>query len=203
MDWWNVYWKRCHINYVRNRLVCKMESKQKIVIIIVFVVGFSALISKRFIVKFKSGECGARSLFSVASQLGDRRTEEGVKRYFRGDLSNTSMEEISSVAQKFGFKTEAMRLTVEDLRRLKPLGILHIDEAHFVGLVGYDSQAFRIAETAYEGPPRVERWTDGDLKVRWDGVILVISKPENGKLEGVMATKTTPSPLGDSHGKSN
>lgn len=120
---------------------------------------------------------------------------------FGDKLFRCNIDDISVINDKIGFKSLPLRINVDKLRINQYIGVIHVDNSHFVALIGQDSQAFHIMETGYEGPPRMERWTDGDLMARWDGVILVISKPENGKLEGVTTTKTTPSHSGDSHGK--
>lgn len=88
----------------------------------------------------------------------------------------TTLAEMQVVARKLGLQAEARQMTVKALRRGRSLGVLHIDGHHFVALVGYDPCTLHIAETGYNGPPQVQRWSDGDLMTRWDGTILIIRK---------------------------
>jgi ABC-type bacteriocin/lantibiotic exporter with double-glycine peptidase domain len=135
------------------------------------------------------GGCGQRSFESVALKLGVKVSQSKIYQKFYQSNYEVSLADIQVVAKQIGFEAISKHLNIVDLRRERPLGIVHIDGHHFVGLVGYDSQTIHIAETGYEGPPRIERWSDGDLMARWDGVILVISKPKDGTIPSVAAPK--------------
>ncbi|WP_395143696.1 cysteine peptidase family C39 domain-containing protein [Armatimonas sp.] len=142
--------------------------------------------------KNKSGGCGARSLYSVSLKLGSKFKEYEINKLFGNNYYWCNIQMVSECAEKCNFETDIKKIDIVKLRNEHPLGVLHIDGSHFVGLVGYDSQTIHIAETGYEGPPRIERWSDGDLMARWDGVILVISKPKDGTIPPVTAQKAAP-----------
>jgi ABC-type bacteriocin/lantibiotic exporter with double-glycine peptidase domain len=141
---------------------------------------------------YYDGKCGCRSFFEVMKYYnGERRLNE----YYRLDKlcdKEMSMYEIENIARTFGIDAKIEKLDISKLREGNLLGVLHVDGHHFVGLVGYDSQTIHIAETGYEGPPRIERWSDGDLMARWDGVILVISNPKDANILPVAAQKGLP-----------
>lgn len=126
-------------------------------------------------IKFSDGGCGPKSLIAVMSVMQVPTTEEKVFSLFPDKGKEVLLVDIQEVAQKIGLNATPRRMDILQLRKERPLGVLHIDGNHFVGLVGYDDQAIHIAETAYEtmGPP--ENWSDGDLATRWDGVILTLS----------------------------
>ncbi len=67
-------------------------------------------------------------------------------------------------------------MTIDELRRARPLGILHVDGNHFVGLVGHERDAAWIAETAFVGEPRRIRWLYADLAGARRGRILVLER---------------------------
>lgn len=141
--------------------------------------------------RFAVNGCGLRSLLSVLQVLGYSNIHLGNILSAKKDLS---FSEIEKAVHELGMNANLCKTTIRKLRDDNSVGILHIDGHHFVGLVGYDSQTIHIAETGYEGPPRIERWSDGDLMARWDGVILVISKPKDGTIPAVAAQKATQAP---------
>ena len=146
-----------------------------------------------FLQKYSEHGCGPKSLSFVMSTLGYTKTND-LQNKFEKDEIFIKLEKLYYIVKNTGYICNIQVMDVSLLRSKKPLGILHVDGSHFVGLVGYDSQTIHIAETGYEGPPRIERWSDGDLMARWDGVILVISKPKDGTIPPVAAQKATQAP---------
>jgi hypothetical protein len=67
-------------------------------------------------------------------------------------------------------------MTTGELRQTYPLGVIHVGDSHFVGIVGYDLQSIHVAEPGYSDGIHYQRWTDGDLAARWDGRILVLRR---------------------------
>lgn len=126
--------------------------------------------------RLAAGGCGPRSLQAVSDQLGIHHAHGAVSSMFQGGGQETSLAEIQSAARRLGLYAEGRQMTVNDLRRARPLGILHIDNTHFVALLGCGADAVQIADPAYEGEPRRETWSYDDLAAHWDGMILVISK---------------------------
>ena len=100
-------------------------------------------------------------------------------RFPHGGRGETSFYEIASAAKTMGIDANPRQMTLNDLRREKPLGILPVDGHHFVGLIGYERwHVLRIAETGYQGPNQIQRWSDSDLAARWDGAILVLRRAQ-------------------------
>ena len=122
------------------------------------------------------GGCGPRSLYVVSKALGSSATESQVLRLFGDGRGLTSFAEIQSAAKRLGLRVEGRQTTGNDLRRTRPLGILHIDNTHFVALLGCGADAVQVADPAYAGEPRRETWSYADLAGRWDGRILVIER---------------------------
>jgi ABC-type bacteriocin/lantibiotic exporter with double-glycine peptidase domain len=65
-------------------------------------------------------------------------------------------------------------MTLADLHREKPLGVLHVDSTHFVALVGYQGDSAQIIDPLYREAVHPVRWLLDDLDARWDGAILVV-----------------------------
>jgi ABC-type bacteriocin/lantibiotic exporter with double-glycine peptidase domain len=122
------------------------------------------------------GGCGPRSLYAVARQLGVRRSAEAVSSLFGGASRISHFEEIQRAAERLGLGAEGRQMTVAELRRTLPLGILHVDDNHFVALVGYTANAVQLVDPAYAGEPRRACWLDADLAARWDGRILILRR---------------------------
>ena len=40
-------------------------------------------------------------------------------------------------------------MTVEELKREKPIGVLHIDDVHFVAVAGYEGDAILVVDSLY------------------------------------------------------
>ncbi len=140
-----------------------------------FAVGWAAMVARPQ-PRLTYGGCGTRSLYAVSRALGTPITEDEVSRLFVDSRGVTSFAEIQGAARRLGLRAEGRQMTTDDLRRARPLGILHIDGTHFVALTGCGSDAVQIADPAYEGEPRRETWSYDDLAAHWDGMILVISK---------------------------
>lgn len=122
------------------------------------------------------GGCGPRSLYAAGRALGLSVTEGQVSRLFADGRGLSSFAEIQRAANALGLRAEGRQMTGDDLRRAHPLGILHIDNTHFVALLGCGADAVQVADPAYEGEPRRETWSYADLAGRWDGRILVVER---------------------------
>jgi ABC-type bacteriocin/lantibiotic exporter with double-glycine peptidase domain len=126
--------------------------------------------------RWAPGGCGWRSLYAVSKHLGIRRSEEAVFSLFAGDSRVSNFAEIQRAAKRLGLHAEGRQMSVAELRRTRPLGILHVDDYHFVALIGYTANAVQLADPAYAGEPRRVRWLDADLAARWDGRIRIIQR---------------------------
>ena len=92
-----------------------------------------------------SGKCGQKSLSAVLKKLNNNFEDNLI--YSRLNNSELTILEIKQLSDYLGFTSELKNTNIWNIRHEKPLGILHIDGHHFVGLVGYDSQTIHIAET--------------------------------------------------------
>jgi ABC-type bacteriocin/lantibiotic exporter with double-glycine peptidase domain len=95
---------------------------------------------------------------------------------FPGQGFDTSLGDMAGAVPKLGLKAQCRNMSVSDLRREHPLGVLHIDETHFVAIVGYEVDTALIVDSLYKGEDEPVRWLWGDVGARWDGAILVVSK---------------------------
>lgn len=68
-----------------------------------------------------------------------------------------------------------MHVHTDYLRRLRPVGVMHVDAYHFVALVGYTSSGVIVADSQSDRGDVVRVWSYGQLDECWDGVILVVS----------------------------
>jgi ABC-type bacteriocin/lantibiotic exporter with double-glycine peptidase domain len=143
----------------------------------VFCLAAACLITSRSSrARLAEGDCGPRSLYAVARQLGLSQSRESVSSLFIGSNPSANFHQIQKAAQRLGLPAEGRQMTVDELRRARPLGILHVDGNHFVGLVGHERDAVWIADPTYVGEPRRVRWLYADLAGRWNGRILVIER---------------------------
>ena len=125
----------------------------------------------------KSGGCGPRALHAAALTFGKTLTEEETLDLFPNHGFEVSIGQMEKAAPKLGLRAKSRQMTIEELKREKPIGVLHIDDVHFVAVVGYEGDTILVVDSLYEGEAKPVRWLIDDLKTRWDGAILVLSEP--------------------------
>jgi len=125
--------------------------------------------------EMNTGGCGPRALLAVASHYGNTETETDALALFPNHGFEVSLTDLQAAAPRLGLDAQARRMSLTELRAKRPLGVLHIDDVHFVALVGYDGDTALIVDPLYRGETRPVRWLLGDLKTRWDGAILVVT----------------------------
>ena len=125
--------------------------------------------------EMNTGGCGPRALLAVANHFGNTETETDALSLFPNNGFEVSLTELQVAAPKFGLDADVQQMSLTELRAKRPLGVLHIDDVHFVALVGYDGDTALIVDPLYRGETRPVRWLIGDLKTRWDGAILVVT----------------------------
>lgn len=87
-----------------------------------------------------------------------------------------SLSQMQIVAQGLGMMARVRQMSLAEVRAERPLGVLHIDDVHFVALIGYEGDAVLIVDPLYQGESKPVRWLLDDLKTRWDGAILVLTR---------------------------
>ena len=124
--------------------------------------------------EMNAGGCGPRALHSAAQVLGCKMTEAEVLNLFPRQGFEVSIGEMESALPNLGLSGKSRQMTVEELRREKPIGVLHIDDTHFVAVVGYEGDSLLVVDSLYKGEDKPVRWLFDDLKTRWDGAILCL-----------------------------
>ena len=79
-----------------------------------------------------AGGCGPRALYSVACQLKVSCSEAQILGLFSDDGFEVSLDDMQSALPKLGLTGNIRDFKISDLLREKPVGILHIDDVHFV-----------------------------------------------------------------------
>jgi ABC-type bacteriocin/lantibiotic exporter with double-glycine peptidase domain len=120
--------------------------------------------------------CGPRALYAVSRQLGLSASCETIAALFAGHGRSANFADIAAAAKRLGLRAEGGQLTVPQLRAERPLGVLHVDDIHFVAVVGYEAGGVWVADPLYAGEPRRVWWLEGDLAARWDGRMLIVRK---------------------------
>ena len=157
-----------------------MEAKSTIKVFLIFLcaIGVTMIVlrlSPRHVMK--AGGCGPRALHAAALTYGKTLTEKQTLDLFPNHGFEVSIGEMEEAAPKLGLGAESRQMSINDLKREKPIGVLHIDDVHFVAVVGYEGDTILVVDSLYEGEAKPVRWLIDDLKTRWDGAILVLSEP--------------------------
>ena len=121
--------------------------------------------------------CGPTSLYALCEHLYPNIRWKLVYSSFgaSSELTEVNLSDIRRVASKIGLSARGERMGISSLRRMKPKGILHIDNTHFVALYGYYSNGVCVADPVGIGKYRDELWPYRYLGAHWDGRILIIS----------------------------
>lgn len=122
------------------------------------------------------GGCGPTSLHALCRGFGLNLSVDRVFDLFAGDEVRSNFAEIQTAAQQLGLEARGLEMTLDELRKERPRGILHLDDSHFVAVLGYDDGGPRIADPIERGQTRIAIWSYAELATRWDGRILVISR---------------------------
>lgn len=129
-----------------------------------------------------AGGCGPTSLYALCQHFGIAVPPSQVFKLCGGDsVPVSSFAELEISAHLLGLQAEGLEMSVDELRRQQPLGILHVDENHFVAVIGYESAGPRVADPIAGGKTRLAVWPYARLAARWDGRILQISKTMRSK----------------------
>lgn len=119
--------------------------------------------------------CGPTSLHALCRHFGVAATLDDIYRISGADFPTSSLSEMKNAARALGLKAEGLQMSIPELRRTKPLGILHIDGGHFVALIGYTNAGPRVADPVAQGKTWASVWPYARLSARWDGRILVVT----------------------------
>lgn len=90
-----------------------------------------------------------------------------------------SFQDLKVGAIGLGLNAQGMQLTSKQLAQTKVTGILHINDNHFVALVGFSRTGFLIASPTHSGEADISVWPPSYLSSHWDGRVLVITSQEN------------------------
>ena len=150
-----------------------------IVVGVVGVVFISSLFAPRR--EMNGGGCGPRALLAVARTFGTSMTEAQTLALFPRQGDTVSLAQLQRAAPKLGLSGTVRGMTPAQLRDEKPLGVLHIDDVHFVAAVGYSGDFVLIVDPFYRGETKPVRWFLDDLASRWDGAILTLTSRKGRK----------------------
>ncbi len=102
----------------------------------------------------EAAECGLASLGMVANYHGHRIDLAGLRRRFTVSLKGATLAYLMQAAGRLDLAPRALRLELDELRRLRTPCILHWDLNHFVVLKSADSRGAVIHDPAL-GPRRL------------------------------------------------
>lgn len=136
------------------------------------------------------GGCGPTSLHALCRGFGFNVSVDRVFGLFAGDEVLSTFAEIQTAAQQLGLEARGLEMTLDELKQERPRGILHLDDSHFVAVLGYDDSGPRIADPIERGQTRIAIWSYAELATRWDGRILVISRALPAGRQQNAASKT-------------
>ena len=149
----------------------------KVFLIFLLAVGLTSVVMRAMPSReINSGGCGPRALHAAALALGPTLSVRQTLDFFPNHGFEVALSQMESAGPKLGLTAHSGQMSLTDLKREKPIGVLHIDDTHFVAVVGYEQDSLFIVDSLYKGETKPVRWLYDDLKTRWDGAILVLSR---------------------------
>lgn len=105
---------------------------------------------KRVPILFQSeaAECGLTCLAMVAGYYGHKTSLTELRRRFSVSLKGVDLKSLSSMADRMGFSSRALRLELDELRQLRTPCVLHWDLNHFVVLRKVSRNSITIHDPA-------------------------------------------------------
>lgn len=118
--------------------------------------------------------CGPTSLVALMKHVGIHTDPRQVIERFGRQTNPVSFESLRFVGAQSGLTLRGRRLSLTDLRREKPCGILHLDGRHFAVLVGYTDRGVVLMDPVRPGVCRRVLMSYACLRSRWQGAILCV-----------------------------
>jgi ATP-binding cassette subfamily B protein RaxB len=100
------------------------------------------------VLQTEAAECGLACLAMISSYHGHQVDLAGVRGSFHVSLKGTTLVDLTRIATAMNFSARALRLEIDQLRRLNTPCILHWNLNHFVVLVKASSRAVVINDPA-------------------------------------------------------
>lgn len=93
-------------------------------------------------------DCGATCLRMVCKHYGRNIPIQQLRRYSQVTKSGVNLLGISEAAERLGFRTQGLKVSLDQLRQLSLPGILHWKQNHFVVLYKIKKQIYYISDPA-------------------------------------------------------
>jgi ATP-binding cassette subfamily B protein len=131
-------------------------------------------------------DCGPTCLRMAAKYYGKHYNADTLRQKAGFSKAGVSLLGISETAEKIGFRTRGVQLSLQQLKEVTLPCILHWDQNHFVVLISILKNKVRLADPA----KGILTYTIAEFKNHW------LSVPPSGELEGAgIALLVEPTPV--------
>jgi ABC-type bacteriocin/lantibiotic exporter with double-glycine peptidase domain len=118
--------------------------------------------------------CGPSSLFFIARHYGLNVTYANILKLEPQRDNETSFADLKTMADKLHLCSYGIQTTLAEIKLSKPIGILHVDNNHFVALIGYSIDGVIVDDINSKTNSVENIWSFSTLSHRWDGRLLII-----------------------------
>lgn len=130
-------------------------------------------------------DCGPTCLRMVSQSYGKHYNTDTLRQKAGFTKAGVSLLGISETADKIGFRSRGVQITLQQLKAIQTPCILHWDQNHFVVLISISKKKIRIADPA----KGVIRYSIDELKTHW-----ISAKSEDSMQTGIaLLLEPTPS----------
>ena len=91
-------------------------------------------------------DCGPTCLRMIAKYYGKHYSSETIRQKSGFGKLGVSLLGISEIAEKIGFRTRGVRITIDKLKAAPYPAILHWDQSHFVVLINIGKRTVKVAD---------------------------------------------------------
>jgi ATP-binding cassette subfamily B protein len=124
-----------------------------------------------------SMDCGPTSLAMIFRYYGSENIQYILTRLSEVTTEGTSLYDLMSVSESFGFKAEGYELDYEYLQKIQLPCIAHYDGQHFVVVYEATDSYVRVADPAFGKA----RYTREQFTNKWSGVVLELKPTDKFK----------------------
>lgn len=122
------------------------------------------------------GTCGPDSLEAAIRAIRGGEKDTRIAGQFAAQRSPTTLGELAAVARAAGYRANCQRLTLAELQKQRPVGVLHVDNGHFVALIVVTASGVEVIDPMFAEKYSRQFWTNSDLTVRWAGSVLTLAR---------------------------
>lgn len=138
---------------------------------------FDSILKLPMIMQDEIAECGHACVAMISNFFGHKIDLYGIRQLNKPSVNGVTLKNINQLCEQLGFKTRALRVSLDDINLIKTPAILHWNMNHFVVLKQVKKNKVIIHDPAIG----IRACSLDELSQSFTGVVLEIEKSHNFK----------------------